>query len=74
VSGVKPHILVPNKKDLADLKMKSEMEDILRKYGYHHIIFTNCKDKKCPGVKQVGRQIKCFRYQNICSVLLNLIS
>jgi ethanolamine utilization protein EutP (predicted NTPase) len=54
VSGVKPHILVINKKDLADLQMRSEMENILRKYGYHHIIFTNCKDKKCPGVKQVG--------------------
>lgn len=53
VSGVKPHILVLNKKDLADLQMRSEMEDILRKYGYHHIIFTNCKDKKCPGVKQI---------------------
>jgi ethanolamine utilization protein EutP (predicted NTPase) len=56
VSGVKPHILVLNKKDLADLEMKSEMEDILRKHGYHHVFFTDCKDRKCPGVKQVGRR------------------
>jgi ethanolamine utilization protein EutP (predicted NTPase) len=51
---VKPHILVLNKKDLADLQMKPEMEAVLRKQGYNHIFFTNCKDTKCPGVKQVG--------------------
>jgi ethanolamine utilization protein EutP (predicted NTPase) len=51
---VKPHILILNKKDLADLQMKPEMEAILRKQGYHDIFFTNCKDSKCPGVKQVG--------------------
>jgi ethanolamine utilization protein EutP (predicted NTPase) len=43
-----------NKKDLADLQMKPQMEAILRKQGYHHVFFTNCKDSKCPGVKQVG--------------------
>jgi ethanolamine utilization protein EutP (predicted NTPase) len=64
VSGVKPHILVLNKKDLADLQMRSKMENILRKYGYHHIFFTDCRDSKCPGVKQVGRCKKCFRCKN----------
>jgi len=53
VSGVKPHILVMNKKDLADLQMKPEMEAILRKQGCNHILYTNCKDMKCAGVKQI---------------------
>jgi ethanolamine utilization protein EutP (predicted NTPase) len=51
---VKPHLLVLNKKDLSDLQMKSEVEAVLKKDGIHHIFFTNCKDSKCPGVKQVG--------------------
>jgi hypothetical protein len=51
---VKPHILVLNKKDLSDLQLKSEVEAVLRKDGINHIFFTNCKDSKCPGVKQVG--------------------
>jgi ethanolamine utilization protein EutP (predicted NTPase) len=55
VSGVKPHILVLNKKDLVDLQMKPEMEAILRKQGYNNILYTNCKDVKCSGVKQVGK-------------------
>jgi hypothetical protein len=62
VSGVKPHILVLNKKDLADQQIKPEMEAILRKQGYNHILFTNCKDLKCPGVKQVGSIRKEINY------------
>jgi ethanolamine utilization protein EutP (predicted NTPase) len=56
VSGLKPHILVLNKKDLADMQMKLEIEAILRKDG-SHVLFTNCKDSKCPGVKQVGSRV-----------------
>ncbi|XP_021930044.1 mitochondrial GTPase 1 isoform X2 [Zootermopsis nevadensis] len=53
VSGVKPHILVLNKKDLSDLQMKSEVEAVLRKDGFNHIFYSNCKDSKCPGMKQI---------------------
>ncbi|PSN56851.1 Mitochondrial GTPase 1 [Blattella germanica] len=53
ISGIKPHILVLNKKDLADLKMKSEVEDALKKSGVHEIIYTNSKDTKCSGMKEI---------------------
>jgi len=73
VSGVKPHILVLNKKDLADLQMKPEMEAILRKQGYNHIFYTNCKDMKCPGVKQVGKHTERYKLYMRVSVLPNVI-
>ena len=74
MSGVKPHILVLNKKDLADLQMKPEMEAILRKQGYNHIFYTNCKDIKCPGVKQVGKYTEGYNLYIGVTVLPNVIS
>lgn len=54
VSGVKPHILILNKKDLIDphlfvpiTKQLKEEEDI------QHILFTNCKDHQCQGVRRI---------------------
>lgn len=52
VSGVKPHILVLNKVDLIDKKFKSRILDKL-KPDYKHVLFTNCKDQRCNGVKEL---------------------
>jgi len=54
VSGLKPHILVLNKMDLADLNYKQVVgEKIKREQHISNIIYTNCKDSMCLGVKNV---------------------
>jgi len=52
ISGVKPHILVLNKVDLIKQEYKPKIIDRL-KSEFQHIIFTNCKDHSCKGVKKV---------------------
>lgn len=52
VSGIKPHILVLNKKDLIEERFKRSITDKL-KNEYKHIVFTNCKNQKCSGVKEL---------------------
>lgn len=52
ISGVKPHILVLNKVDLIEATYREPIEDRLSK-DYKHIIFTNCKNQKCSGVKSI---------------------
>lgn len=52
VSGVKPHILVLNKKDLIEQRLISKIKERL-KNEYEHIVFTNCKDHSCSGVRQL---------------------
>ncbi|CAG9765640.1 unnamed protein product [Ceutorhynchus assimilis] len=52
VSGVKPHILVLNKADLIPKKLQTPIMDKL-KSDYKHVIFTNCKDHQCGGVKKL---------------------
>lgn len=53
--GWKPHILVLNKKDLIDRKQYPKIVDDIRHREQHleHILFTNCKDQRCPGVKRL---------------------
>lgn len=54
ISGIKPHILVLNKMDLADLTSKQKIEEkIKREQGISSVIFTSCKDSLCPGVKKI---------------------
>lgn len=54
VTGVRPHILVLNKKDLADTRLFSKMsENIRRDEGIDHVMFTNCKDQTCDGIKSI---------------------
>ncbi|VVC43088.1 GTP binding domain,P-loop containing nucleoside triphosphate hydrolase,GTP-binding protein, orthogonal [Cinara cedri] len=54
ISGLRPHILVLNKMDLADLSYKQRIEDKIKvNQNISNIIYTNCKDSLCPGVKQV---------------------
>lgn len=54
VTGVRPHILVLNKKDISDQSTFKAIEDkIQRQEGIENIIFTNCKDHACDGVKKI---------------------
>ncbi|XP_034950051.1 mitochondrial GTPase 1 isoform X2 [Chelonus insularis] len=53
VSGLKPHIFVLNKKDLADLSQKQEWEKRLHHDGIKNIIYTNFKDQKCKGMQSI---------------------
>ena len=53
--------------------MKPEMEAILRKQGYNHVLYTNGKDVKCPGVKQVGKHTERYKLYIRASVLPNVI-
>lgn len=54
VLGMKPHILVLNKKDLTYHGKKNLIkEKIIKEYGISNVIYTNCKDQKCTGVKKV---------------------
>lgn len=50
-SKVKPHILVYNKKDLADLKKIGDVHKLRETAS--KVVFTNCKDQSCQGVKQI---------------------
>lgn len=53
VSGLKPHILVLNKVDLADTQYKDKVENKLKQEGISKVIYTNCKDHMCKGVKKI---------------------
>lgn len=52
ITGIKPQILVLNKKDLIDKKLFPKITDHLKK-EYKHVLFTNCKDQSCSGVKEL---------------------
>lgn len=52
ISGIKPHILVLNKVDLIEPHLKRKITDSLQK-TCQNLIFTNCKDQRCQGVKQL---------------------
>lgn len=53
--GWKPHILVLNKKDLIDNRDYRRIQEDLRRHEEHleHVLFTNCKDQRCPGIKRL---------------------
>lgn len=54
ISGLKPHILVLNKMDLADLSYKQKVEEkIMLEQKISKIIYTNCKNSLCPGIKKI---------------------
>lgn len=54
VSGVRPHLLVLNKKDIGDTKTFSNVRKrIKQEEGINEILFTNCKDQQCTGVRSV---------------------
>lgn len=54
ISGVKPHILVLNKKDLIHRHHIPKIIDKIRhEEGIEHVIFSNCKDSRCDGIKKL---------------------
>lgn len=53
VSGLKPHIFILNKSDLADERCKESATKILRQEGFSHVLYTNFKDQTCSGMKQI---------------------
>ena len=53
VSGLKPHIFVLNKKDLADRKHEMKIRKQLRDDGLEHVVFTNLRDQTCKEVTQI---------------------
>ncbi|KAM6446592.1 mitochondrial ribosome-associated GTPase 1 isoform 3-T3 [Liasis olivaceus] len=42
VLGIRPHLLVLNKMDLADLTHKSRILELLEQQGLQHVLFTEC--------------------------------
>jgi mitochondrial GTPase 1 len=55
VGGLKPHILVFNKKDLITKRDQTKIIDRVKAEDttIQHVIFTNCKDQKCDGVRKL---------------------
>lgn len=54
VSGVRPHILVLNKKDIGDERTFGAISKRIKEdEGINDILFTNCKDQQCSGVKRI---------------------
>ncbi|KAI4494381.1 hypothetical protein M0802_008873 [Mischocyttarus mexicanus] len=53
LTGLKPHIFVLNKIDLADLRFKEQIVSNLRNEGLSHILFTNFKNEACKGMKKI---------------------
>lgn len=59
VTGLKPHILLLNKKDLGDEKYYDKIvSKIKAEEGIDHVIFTNCKDHQCTGTKKILPLVK----------------
>lgn len=54
IRGVKPHILVMNKKDLIPRGSAAKIvERIKDSDDCEHVLFTNCKDQQCEGVRKL---------------------
>lgn len=54
VTGLKPHILVLNKKDLINRTWYSSIAHQLKEdERLEHVLFTNCKDQSCAGIRRL---------------------
>jgi ribosome biogenesis GTPase A len=53
ISGLKPHVLVYNKSDLAEGRLEGIIVNKYKEKGFKNVVFTNCKSAKCPGVKSL---------------------
>ncbi|XP_041645672.1 mitochondrial ribosome-associated GTPase 1 isoform X2 [Cheilinus undulatus] len=70
--GVKPHLLVLNKMDLADLSKKQDILRNLEKLGVRHVLFTDCLKQRDDNVKRlmpkvleiIGRNPRFNREEN----------
>lgn len=53
ISGLRPHILVYNKRDLADTNLETEIIDHHTQNGFPNVVFTDCQSNKCNGIKKL---------------------
>lgn len=53
LTGLKPHILILNKIDLADMKHSQSIVSELKKEGLSNILFTNLKYQGCKETKKI---------------------
>lgn len=54
IRGVKPHIMVFNKKDLIDKRsFQAISRQIQHEDGLNDVLFTNCRDQKCEGIRRL---------------------
>ncbi|XP_059610524.1 mitochondrial GTPase 1 [Phlebotomus argentipes] len=54
IRGIKPHILVMNKKDLIPPGSGAKIVERVQSSGEcEHVLFTNCKDQKCEGIRRL---------------------
>lgn len=53
ISVLKPHILIMNKIDLADLKHRNSVIRHYENQGIKDLIFTNCKNPDSAGIKSI---------------------
>lgn len=58
VGGMRPHVLVYNKQDLADQGYRNIVRCELEKQGTKNVLFTNCKDITCRGVAKIVPLVK----------------
>ncbi|XP_054839334.1 mitochondrial ribosome-associated GTPase 1 isoform X2 [Eublepharis macularius] len=74
--GIRPHLLVLNKMDLADLTHKSRILECLRQQGLSHVLFTDCLqdeniDKIVPLITElVSNSQRYQRAENIESCIM----
>lgn len=54
ITAIKPHILVLNKRDLCDGMLQPKiMQRIKEESNIKNILFTNCKNQNCSGLKAI---------------------
>lgn len=53
LTGLKPHILVLSKSDLADKEYSDSVVSKLKRDGLSNVIFTNLKNQKCKNMKKI---------------------
>lgn len=62
ISGVRPHLLVYNKKDLIERhdqrQIRARLEQLEGPGAVGSVLFTNCKNQRCDGVRKVLPKVK----------------
>uniref|UniRef100_A0A1B6DW70 Mitochondrial GTPase 1 n=1 Tax=Clastoptera arizonana TaxID=38151 RepID=A0A1B6DW70_9HEMI len=53
LTGVRPHVLVYNKIDLAGYSYIGKLRSVLKFQGEPNVLFTNSKERNCKGIQQI---------------------
>lgn len=61
LSAIRPHILVLNKSDLADMSYEEQIRGCLKRENIHHIMFTNCKENKGGFQKVIPKAVELIK-------------